>query len=386
MKTPTLLAVLAVLAPAALGQVPKNAEQAPPYLRWHKVMDGPQRATELRQAPGDDTRWFVGSTREGVYVIKDGQLLAQKFLDLSAVLHPTHGFGGLAFHPDYETNGRFYVTYQDVNLLRHLVEYTVSGDPDVADAGSAVDILDPLQAVDKIHFWNQLHFGTDGMLYAALGDGNTGLNLSQDLGSIQGKILRLDVDSPPDYIPQDNPFVGVSGAREEIWHWGLRQVWKFCFDPVTQDMYMADVGRQDNEEIDFAAAGASGLNYGWRCMEGTLCVNGTGCNQVCDDPSWVDPIHEYGHDGRCAIIGGYVYSGSIQSLVGAYFFNDWCTSRFWTLRYDGASVTELIERTDEIAQIGGRLGRVATYGVDHAGELYVVNYDNGNIFKLEQTH
>ena len=355
----------------------------PPRLQWRKVLDGPTKPADIRQAPGDDTRWFVASTREGIYVIENGVLLPEKFLDLSAVLHPAQGLASLAFHPDYQKNGRFFVTYQDADLKTFFVEYSVSADPNVADPGSAINILGPHQGTGFIHNWNQIHFGTDGMLYVALGDSNPGWNISMDLGEIHGKILRLDMDSPG-YIPADNPFVGVSGAREEVWHYGLREVWKFCIDPLTQDMFIADVGRNDVEELNVAPAGASGMNFGWWCLEGTQCSTFGGACAICVEPTWVDPIYEYTHDEGCAIMGGYVYRGTeIPHLSGAYFFADWCTSRIYSIRYDGSSVTGFADRTDSIVHVGGDLRSVATFGLDNAGELYAADYLDGEIYKLE---
>jgi len=345
----------------------------------------PDFPTDLTSPPGDASRLFVTVIHEGIYIVDNGTLLPTKFLDLSAEFAAnSEGLVGLAFHPNYAVNGRFFVTYTDQFLMSHLVEYTVSADPDLADAGSAIGLITPLQQPDLKHSWNHIEFGPDGMLYIGTGDGGLPPSMqdeSQDLGSLLGKMLRLDVDLPAPHIPADNPFVGMAGVREEIWLSGLRNPWRFSFDQLTGDMYIGDVGESSAEEIDFLpASSVGGENFGWKCMEGTTCAPCT-----CQTPAMLPPIFEYDHAGGCAIIGGQVYRGTaIPGLGGTYFFADLCTGKIWSLRYDGVTVSEFTDRTAELAPTNGSAIQVIlSFGQDSAGELYILDRADGEIFRIE---
>ena len=344
----------------------------------------PDFPTNLTSPPGDASRLFVTVIHEGVYIIDNGTLLPGKFLDLSSEFAAnSEGLVGLAFHPNYAVNGRFFVCYTDQNLTQKLVEYQVSADPDVADAGSAIDLITPFTQPDLKHSWNHIEFGPDGMLYVGTGDGGLPVSLqdeSQDLNSLLGKMLRLDVDLSAPYIPIDNPFVGMAGVREEIWLYGLRNPWRFSFDQLTGDLFIADVGESSSEEIDFLPASSTGgENFGWKCMEGTTCAPCT-----CQTPAMVDPFFEYDHLGGCAIIGGYVYRGSeIPGLEGTYFFADLCTQKIWSLRYDGVTVTEFTDRSTELRPTNGSLIQVVpSFGQDSEGGLYILDRADGEIFKI----
>ncbi len=359
-------------------------------LHAERIASGIARPTELTSPPGDTSRLFVVEGRMGIRIIKDGLLLPTPFLDISSELTSNQAIGSLAFHPDYANNGRFFLLYVDKDLYAHVAEYHVSADPDIADPTSRVQILGPYLQSTLVHLWNGLQFGPDGKLYVGIGDDmwtfDMVQNPSQDLTNILGKILRLDIDLPPPYIPADNPFVGVPGAREEIWMWGLRQPWRFSFDSLNGDVYISDVGSNDHEELDFVSGSvAGGQNFGWRCVEGSFCAEFEGCAN-CTDPLFVPPIHEFSHEeGRCAVIGGFVYRGkAMPSLQGTYFFADYCSGRVWSFRYDGVTMTEFQERTEELTPWigGGTIGLITSFGVDAQGELYLLDNQQGEVFKI----
>jgi len=220
------------------------------------------------------------------------------------------------------------------------------------------------------------------MLYVGVGDGGSfSSDNAQDITTIFGKILRLDVDAPAPFIPLDNPFVGVTGAAEEIYHLGVRNPWRFTFDRLTGDMYVGDVGRGAVEEVSFIPAGVAGANLGWDCSEGTMCSSFSPCS--CGTASMITPIYEYPHDGRCAIIGGYVYRGTeIPSLYGAYLFGDFCTGQVWSMRHDGTEMTELNELTSELNSGAFHLSLPVAFGEDPEGELYVMDKAGSEILKI----
>jgi len=283
------------------------------------------------------------------------------------------GLLGLAFHPDYATNGLFFVYHSSngtvcdaSNRCTFVARYRVSaGNPNVADPLSRFELLEITQPFSN-HKGGMLAFAPDGHLYVAVGDGGSSgdpNNNGQNLNTLLGKLLRLDVDSGSPYgIPAGNPFVGVPG-RDEIWAYGLRNPWRFSVDRATGDLWIADVGQGSWEEVDFQpAASTGGENYGWRLMEGAHCYNPP---SNCNDGSLVLPVHEYGHSsGNCSITGGYRYRGSIPQLAGLYIFGDYCTGRVWA--YDPGSDTATQILTGQV------LGNILSFGEDAAGEVYVL--------------
>lgn len=379
------------LAPSLLA-LACLAGPAPADIRVTQVATGILNPTDLDQPPGDD-RLFVVSMRQGIWIIENGVVLPDRFLDMTPLNLASQGVMSMAFHPDYQNNGRFYVVYLDNALMNHLVEYQVSAtDPNRADPSTARHILGPFQQPAITHNWNQVSFGVDGMLYLSTGDGllssDISVNNGQRLDTVLGKILRIDVDSGVPYaIPPDNPFVGVPGVQEEIWLFGLRQPWRYDWDPLTGDLYIADVGNGTREEISVldGALPQAGANMGWRCLEGTVCQNMSGC-LACGDTSYVAPIHEYPHDqGRCAIIGGVVYRGAdAPSLFGKYIFADHCASRFWTLRYENGQAVDL-EQISIPTYLDREISLPTAFARDDAGELYILDRGNGgNIWKVEE--
>jgi glucose/arabinose dehydrogenase len=320
-------------------------------------------------------------------------------LDLPNVTVSQTGLNGFAFHPDFATNGKIYVNYSgNAEMEIRILEYTLSTtDPNVFDPATEREIL-TVQNGSYSHNGGWLEFGPhDDMLYLAFGDGGNvgplttrGIN-AQNVNSHLGKILRIDVDGddfPADpernyAIPETNPFAGGGGAPE-VFAWGLRHPFRNGFDSETGDLYVADVGSRFYEEVNFLPAGNGGQNFGWRAREGYL------DNPDFSDPAppgALDPIHAYPIGTAGAIIGGYVYHGSaIPWLDGAYIFMDHEQGQFYTFRYDGSQITDMVNRTAELANplagTGGLYGGVASFALDGAGELYIVDFFRGDIFKI----
>ncbi|MBI2316424.1 MAG: PQQ-dependent sugar dehydrogenase, partial [Betaproteobacteria bacterium] len=309
--------------------------------------------------------------------------LAIPFLDITANVESggEKGLLGLAFHPDYPANGRFFVDYTrrvGFQLQSVIAEFRVlASDPNRADPASERQLLVVDQPFDN-HNAGQLAFGPDGFLYIAFGDGGSGgdpFGNGQNLQVLLGKILRVDVDAPPapgrQYaIPADNPFA-AGGGLPEIWAYGLRNPFRFSFDAPTGRLFAADVGQSGFEEVDLITRGG---NFGWNIMEGSHCFPAEPCNATGLTP----PIAEYGHDasGGISIIGGYVYRGSaITGLAGAYVFGDLASGRVWALVEDAQGNWQMtLVLTHNLT--------VSSFGRDSAGELYLIDYANGAILRL----
>jgi glucose/arabinose dehydrogenase len=337
--------------------------------------------------PGDTTRLFIVERTTGlIKIVKNGVLLAQPFLDLSdkISLASENGLLGMVFHPDYANNRVFFVFHNNLDADTTLVRYATNPlDPDHALVNSGRTMLIIEQPFTQ-HNGSWMSFGGDGMLYLSTGDGGSGgdpFGNGQSLSTLLGKILRLDVDGGFPYaIPPDNPFVGVPGARGEIWHYGLRNPWRIGVDSLTGDMLIGDVGQQGSEELDFVAGGTpGGLNFGWDCFEGTIdtleCAGGG---------SFVQPIHEYSHNVGCAVVGGPAYRGTaVAGLAGTWFFADYCTGRVWSFGLDQGVMVDLTERTAELRPAFGSLGQISSFGEDANGELYIVSHQpGGRLFRV----
>ncbi|HEX7151211.1 MAG TPA: PQQ-dependent sugar dehydrogenase [Thermoanaerobaculia bacterium] len=328
-----------------------------------------------------DTRLFI-TLQEGRVVIHDGtQLLPTPFLDVRSLVSTggERGLLSIAFHPRYRDNGYFYVNYTDVNGHTVVARYSRSAsDPNRADPGSAFVILRVNQPFAN-HNGGQMHFGPDGYLYIGMGDGGSGGdpgNRAQNLGDLLGKMLRLDVDSGSPYaIPPSNPFVNRGGARGEIWSYGLRNPWRFSFDRETGDLWIADVGQQQIEEINFQpATSTGGENYGWRRMEGTRCFNPT---SNCNDGTLVLPVLEYTHANGCSVTGGYRYRGTrYPRLRGMFLYGDYCSGIIWGATQDSTGRWTSRDLFDTNFSI-------STFGEDVAGELYVARHgSSGGIYQV----
>jgi glucose/arabinose dehydrogenase len=356
------------------------------------VASGLNKPVYLTSPPSDTSRLFIVEQHSGrVKIIKSGLLLPRPFLDISERISTAfeRGLLSLAFHPDFDSNRFFYLNYTDTNGRLIISRFMVSaGDPDSADHESE-QILMSIFEPEPNHNGGTLIFGpSDHYLYIGVGDGggsgdNHGeVGNGQNLNTLLGKILRINVNSDLPYgIPPDNPFVSDSGL-DEIWAYGLRNPWRMSFDRETGDLYIADVGQGAWEEVDFQpVSSAGGENYGWRLMEGNACFNPS---TNCDPGGLVDPITEYSHSSGCSITGGYVYRGCrIPDLQGTYFYADWCNGRIWSFRYDGAIVSDSAERTSELDPAGAlSIDNPSSFGEDAGGELYILDHDDGEIYKI----
>jgi glucose/arabinose dehydrogenase len=359
-----------------------------------RIATGLSRPLFVTYAPGDFERIFIveqWTARARIFNLTTNTLEATPFLNIDSLVIGSgneRGFLGLAFHPDYQTNRKFYVSYNDNAGTSVIAQFLGSIDPDSAIASSRMNILTQTQPFSN-HNGGCINFGPDGYLYIGFGDGgdaNDPQGNAQNTNSLLGKMLRIDVNSmtpPNNYaIPADNPFVGEPGYRAEIWSMGLRNPWRWSFDRVTGDMYIADVGQNQWEEVNVEPAGLGGRNYGWRCMEGFSCTGLSGC--TCNSPSLTLPVTSFSHSFGCSITGGYVYRGcAIPSLYGKYFYSDYCSATMWSFTWDGANGTtdSTIWTTQFVPDIGS-IANVSSFGEDAYGELYICDLNGGEVFKV----
>jgi len=328
--------------------------------------------------PDDGTgRLFVVEQSGRVQVVADGSIGPAPFLDITDRVGSDgseQGLLSLAFHPAYAENGLFYVNYTDLNGDTVIARYAVTDDPALADPASEQVLMRVDQPYPN-HNGGLLLFGPDGYLYAGFGDGGSGGDPegnAQNLGTVLGKMIRLDVDpaavtaEDPYLIPEDNPFVGQAGARPELWAYGLRNPWRFSFDRETGDLWIADVGQGAWEEVNVQPAdSAGGENYGWVIREGAHCFPE---GEDCPTDGLVEPVAEYGHDLGISVTGGYVYRGeAVTALAGVYLFADFGSGLVWGTAPDGDgwATSEPVE-TDL---------NISAFGEDLAGELYLTAFD-----------
>jgi glucose/arabinose dehydrogenase len=341
-----------------------NAEA---YL-WQTLLSGLERPVDLQHA--SDERLFIIEKVGRIRILQAGNLVERPFLDLTDRVGSDgneQGLLGLAFHPRYAENGLFFVNYTDRNGNTVIARFQVTADPNLADPSSETVLLRVNQPYGN-HNGGVLAFGPDGYLYAGLGDGGSAgdpQGNAQNLDTLLGKILRLDVDSAQPYaIPADNPF------GNEIWAYGLRNPWRFSFDRQTGDLYIGDVGQGQWEEIDFVPAGSpGGMNFGWKYFEGTHPYEGTPPQGT----QVVAPVAEYSHSEGCSVTGGYVYRGAMPEWNGIYLYGDYCSGTVWGLiRSNGGWQPQVL--------FGG-VGRITSFGQDASGEVYLV-LDSGSILRL----
>lgn len=341
------------------------------------VAEGFDKPLFVTHAGDGSGRLFVVEQGGTVRIVENGQTLSEPFLDVSNLVSccGERGLLGLAFHPEFEQNGLFYINYTGTNGDTVVAERRVSENPNRADSGYSQTLLDIVQPYAN-HNGGHLAFGLDGYLYIGMGDGGSGGDPEengQDLSTLLGAILRIDVDGDPYTVPDSNPFVDTEGARPEIWAYGLRNPWRFSFDHDTGDLWIGDVGQNAYEEIDFQpGTSTGGENYGWDVMEGAHCFEP---ENGCDRSGLVLPLLEYSHSVGRSITGGYRYRGEeVSSLSGAYLFGDFAGGQIWGARQDDSGAW----RSETLLRPGFR---IASFGEDEAGEVYVVDY-GGTVHRI----
>lgn len=387
----TVLAFCVTLG-LSLAQEPAQEPEAPVIFRdsapsaehfvFTEFARGFNRPLYLTHAGDGSGRLFILEQTGKIWIIQEGVVNQRPFLDLSNLITATansayseQGLLGLAFDPEFAANGRFFLNYTDRGGATVVARYQVSaGDPDIADAESG-EIIFKLQQPFANHNGGHIEFGPDAYLYISLGDGgsaNDPLGAGQNRRLLLGSIIRIDVHGAQPYaIPPDNPFVGEAAALDEIWAYGLRNVWRFSFDRATGDMYLADVGQNRLEEVNFQRSdSAGGENYGWNVWEGSnLFAGGQASGHV-------PPVFEYAHSLGCSVTGGYVYRGSaIPQLQAVYLLGDYCTGRVWGLYRDA----DMNWQSLELANTGWA---ISSFGEDEAGEIYVLDYA-GAIYRID---
>lgn len=349
-------------------------------LELEPIADGFERPLYITSAGDNSGRLFVVEQQGVIQIVQDGQRLAQPFLDIRDLVGSRGNEQGLlsvAFHPEYQRNGQFFVNYTNRDGNTVIARYQVSDNLDSADPASAQIILTINQPASN-HNGGLLKFGPDGYLYIGTGDGGRAgdpWNNAQNRTVLLGKLLRVDVSQIAPYsAPADNPFVDQIEARPEIWAYGLRNPWRFSFDRTTGDLYIADVGQNIYEEVHVQPASSrGGENYGWNIMEGNACYPS---DASCDRSGLELPVTDYEHrEGGCSITGGYVYRGDVfPQMVGIYFYADYCSGYLWGLQNaNGAWQSELLLRTN---------AQVSSFGEDDAGELYLADLGSGTVYRL----
>jgi len=370
------------------GSLSTAASLDPAKITFQEIAGGLNNPVFITNAGDGSDRIFVIERAGQIRIIKNGILLTTPFLNIQSSVKSTGGEQGLlalAFHPSYESNGKFYVAYtaprdgdsEGSNLV--LERFSVSaGDPDQATLTGRSVLLTIGHPTHGNHNGGTLAFGHDGYLYWSTGDGGDAgdpNNNAQNLNRRLGKILRLDVNSGDPYaIPPSNPFYSSTepGIKKEIWAYGLRNPWRLSFDRLTHQFYIADVGQGQREEINVQPANSpGGENYGWRVMEGSLCFNPP---SGCDQSGKVLPVAEYDHSLGCSVTGGYVYRGSnFPSLYGYYFYGDYCSGRLFSL----------IKNADwEAVELVDTAYKITSFGEDEQGEIYLADYATGKLFNI----
>lgn len=358
------------------GDSPPTPPTFPASVSLTSVASGFNSPVEITNAGDGSGRLFVVEQSGTVRIVRNGSVLASPFLNITGIVRSggEQGLLGLAFPPDFVTRQHFYVNYIDrTGAVGNTVvaRYRLAG-TDVADRTGAVSLLSIIQPFTN-HNGGKLAFGPDGHLYIASGDGGSGgdpLNNAQNPASLLGKLLRIDVLSgiPPYRIPVGNPF------GNEVWAMGLRNPWKFSFDRGNGDLYIGDVGQSLFEEVNHQpAASGGGANYGWNIMEAFNCFNSITCSQA----GLILPAIAYPHgNGDCSVTGGFVYRGSrYPSFQGMYLYGDFCSGRIWGARFIGGAWESrlLLDSTLQIS----------SFGEDEAGEIYVADYLNGGIYRVD---
>ncbi len=367
--------VLACSSSSSTGTVPPPGTAA-----LHLITSSLSSPVYVTAPVGDTSRLFVVEKTGTIRILLHDSLLANPFLDIHTQVSTgtEQGLLSMAFHPNYAANGYFYVSYTNLAGDSRIVRYSVSADSNLADSTTGDTILTLPQPYDN-HNGGLILFGPDGKMWIGFGDGGAGgdpQGNGQNLHVLLGKLLRVDVDAGSPYaIPAGNPFVGDTSKRAEIWAYGLHNPWRFSFDRQTGDLYIGDVGQDLYEEVDVHLAGTlGGQNYGWNIMEGKHCYNPpSGCNTA----GLTMPLVEYDHSQGCAIVGGYVYRGSVPGLAGQYLYSDNCSGfvKGFTLVLGRPSVP--VDYSSEMPTGGS----VSSFGEDAKGEVYIVTLD-GKLYRI----
>lgn len=364
--------------------------QVPPVLSFIPLItSGLTQPIDIVNAKDGSNRLFIAQKGGTVRFVQGGVLNNTVFLNISPLVstESERGLLSIVFHPDYATNGYFFVYYTDINGDLTLSRYRLSADPNIADPLSGQVLLNIPHRTYSNHNGGKLNFGVDGHLYFATGDGGGGGDpeFNAQRGDVLlGKMIRINVDnfatSAPFYtIPADNPYIAPNdNIRDEIWAFGLRNPFRWSFDRLTNDMWIGDVGQGAREEIDFRQAGTTGgINYGWRCYEGSLLYNGSGCLTA---SNYVFPLFDYGRsnaNGGQSVTGGMVYRGAAYpALTGWYVCIDFYSTNGWLIRTDGG--------TPNVQRQGGLPTNVAGFGEDETGELFAVSL-SGILYRIEAT-
>jgi glucose/arabinose dehydrogenase len=343
----------------------------------HPVVSELRDPVWLTSPPGDP-RLFVVEQAGRIRIVRDGRLLPEPFLDITDRVRSggERGLLSLAFHPDYPRTGFLYVDYTDRGGDTRVERYAVGRDPDHADPASALTLLHIDQPYSN-HNGGLVMFGPDGMLWIGMGDGGSAGDPHDNAGNCQsllGKLLRLDVDHGTPYaIPPDNPYADGVGGRPEIWASGLRNPWRFAFDPPERRLYIADVGQDRWEEIDVVDDSTAGLDFGWRSYEGSHPFRPDTARA-----ETVPPVIEYSHEEGCSVTGGFVYRGAaLPEIAGHYLYSDYCSGWLRSFRFVDGLATE--RREWAVATVGG----ITSFGMDAAGELYVLSA-GGTVYRIER--
>lgn len=376
------LRVLAATATTAMvmSLAPADASAASPTVRLSQVVSGLSSPTQVTHAGDGSGRLFVVEQRGTIRVVEDGKLRSSFFLDIRSKVSRggERGLLGLAFHPKFTTNGRFYVYYTRADGDVILAQYTANAARTYARAASEKRLLRVEHSKASNHNGGGIAFGPDGYLYAGIGDGGGAGDPEGDARNksrnLLGKLIRINVNGTGAgpykrySIPKSNPYRGSKPGLGEIWARGLRNPWRISFDSGTGALYIADVGQGRREEVNRQARGAKGgRDYGWNIMEGRSCFRASKCPLAGDTL----PVMEYSHSaGNCSITGGYVYRGrSSPSLLGRYVFGDYCSGRIWTIPSTGTKLAKKLAVDTDL--------NITSFGTDQARELFLVSADGG---------
>lgn len=340
------------------------------------LLNGLDQPVFVTSPPGEKRLFIVQQTGK-IRIFREGQLVSKPFLNHETRISTggERGLLGMAFHPNYAANGRLFVYFTNPDGDIQISEFSVSNDPDRANANSERILLTIPHRDAANHNGGWLGFGPDGFLYIATGDGGSAgdpMNNGQDKRQLLGKILRINVDGGSPYgIPPKNPFATRGGAPE-IFALGLRNPWRASFDG--ERLYIGDVGQDKWEEISVIRTNDAGINLGWRLMEGPECFK----PKTCDQTGLTLPVYSYDHGTGCSVTGGYVYRGkAMPALDGRYFFSDFCSGQLMSFRLRNGAARDFANLSDDL----GSLGQISSFGQDGVGEIFILTL-SGELRKI----